>query len=42
MGKNKTQMKPKTAPKPSFANDQIGENAGYEQLNQMNSKNKSK
>lgn len=42
MGKNKNEMKPKSAPKPSFAKDQIGENAGYEQLNQMNSRNKSK
>lgn len=42
MGKNKNEMKPKTAPKPSFANDQLGENAGYQNLNQQNSKNKSK
>lgn len=42
MGKNKSEMKPKSAPKPSFAKDQVGENSGYERLNQIGSKNKSK
>jgi len=42
MGKNKNEMKPKSAPKPSFAKDQVGENSEYERLNPVNSKNKSR
>jgi len=44
MGKNRNQMKPKASTKqqPHFANDQLGENAGYEELNQLKGKNKGK